>query len=130
MKRTLRRGNYRDINMYFVDSIVRGIGYCYFPLDAPRGSVAFYKDGCTNVASTVPGGEAPYDLGKTAVHEAGHWFGLFHTFQGDNCNGLGDGIADTPSQSSPTAGCPTGRDSCPAQPGLDPIHNYMDYSDE
>ena len=26
-----------------------------------------------------------------------------------------------------TNGCPIGKDTCPA-PGLDPIHNYMDYS--
>ena len=27
----------------------------------------------------------------------------------------------------PTSGCPIGKDTCP-EPGLDPIHNYMDYS--
>jgi len=36
-------------------------------------------------------------------------------------------VDDTPAQASPTSGCPEGRDSCPAA-GLDPIHNYMDYS--
>ena len=36
-------------------------------------------------------------------------------------------MADTPAQSSATNGCPVGRDSC-SLPGLDPIHNYMDYS--
>ena len=35
--------------------------------------------------------------------------------------------AGTPAQASPTSHCPEGRDSCPSD-GLDPIHNYMDYS--
>jgi hypothetical protein len=55
--------------------------------------------------------------------------GLLHTFEG-GCKGSGDYIDDTPAQAGPTLGCPVGRDSCPKQPGLDPIHNYMDYSFE
>jgi hypothetical protein len=57
-------------------------------------------------------------------------FGLLHTFQGNSCSGSGDSIADTPQQISATSGCPIGRDSCPSVAGLDPIHNYMDYSYE
>lgn len=51
-----------------------------------------------------------------------------HTFQG-GCSGSGDSIGDTPAQASASTGCPEGRDSC-AGGGLDPIHNYMDYSFE
>ena len=69
-----------------------------------------------------------YDLGFTLVHEAGHWFNLEHTFFG-GCNAKGDFVDDTPPMRVPTRGCPEGKDTC-LEPGLDPIHNYMDYSDD
>lgn len=83
---------------------------------------------------SMPGGTLAweYGLGATAVHEIGHFFGLLHTFAGGcgpNDGSRGDFVFDTPAQSEPTFGCPVGRDSCP-QDGLDPIHNYMDYSDD
>ena len=62
----------------------------------------------------------------------GHWAGLEHTFSG-GCNG-GDGITDVPAEATPFRGCSVSknspRDTCPDHPGIDPINNFMDYSDD
>lgn len=135
MKRQLRKGDYSALNLYVMKSLVDdAFGYCYFPdaegaAGAASNAAAFLYDGCSLNAATLPGGSlTDYNLGQTATHEVGHWFGLYHTFEGNSCTGQGDLIADTPASASMTSGCPTGRDSCPRQAGLDPIHNYMDYS--
>lgn len=129
MKKALRKGTYGSLNLYFLRTVGGAFGYCYFPATASAGSTTYIKDGCSILSSTVPGGSSTnYNEGLTVVHEVGHWFGLFHTFQGSSCSGSGDSVSDTPQQLSATSGCPQGRDSCPNVAGLDPIHNYMDYS--
>jgi len=130
MKRSLRKGTYRSLNVYFLQDMGDNLGYCYFPEagGATAGSTTQIRDGCTVLYSTVPGGSLTnFNLGHTTTHEVGHWFGLYHTFQG-GCTGSGDSVSDTPAQASASSGCPVGRDSCPNAAGLDPIHNFMDYS--
>ncbi|KAG7119674.1 Extracellular metalloprotease like protein [Verticillium longisporum] len=132
MKRALRKGTYKDLNLYTQVTLTDdALGYAYFPTSgATSGSTTFIRDGASIKAQTVPGGtQAGFNLGKTGTHEVGHWLGLYHTFQG-GCTGSGDQVSDTPAQASFSSGCPIGRDSCPGQAGLDPIHNYMDYSDD
>ena len=76
---------------------------------------------------SMPGGDIPnYNLGFTATHEAGHWIGLYHTFQ-NGCSAVGDRIDDTRASASRPRAAPRARTRA-AEPGLDPIHNYMDYS--
>ena len=136
-KRALRRGGYGALNIYFHTDFTGGnLGTCTLPAELPPGATAanFFTDGCNVNAGTMPGGSdglMGFDLGGTGVHETGHWLGLLHTFEGYSCEGEGDFIDDTPAQSVSTNGCPgpkPAQDSCPTKPGVDPIHNYMDYS--
>ena len=117
-----RRGGVAALNVWLVG--FNDLGVATFPWDYARNPRV---DGVRVHYDSLPGRGIPnFDLGKTLVHEAGHWLGLYHTFQG-GCTDLNDEVADTAAQSVPTEGCPVGVDTC-GLPGIDPVHNYMDYS--
>ena len=124
MKNALAIDPARRLNIYSNKPGQNLLGWAVFPWSYPEtdkrhGVVIHYQ--------SVPGGTlSPYNLGGTLDHEVGHYLGLYHTFQG-GCTAPGDQVDDTPYQGTSTSGCPEGKDTCPAA-GLDPIHNYMDYS--
>lgn len=128
MKAKYRQGDKGDLNLFITDLSACGLlGFSTWPWDINKGTKL---DGVVIHYDTLPvqGRYAPYNMGVTAVHEIGHWMGLFHTFQ-NGCTKGGDLVDDTPYSASPTEGCPVSRKSCP-QVGNDPIHNFMDYTDD
>ncbi|TFK26733.1 hypothetical protein FA15DRAFT_587695 [Coprinopsis marcescibilis] len=131
MKERTRVGGGDSLNVWTVG--MQGpdapAGYAKFPWNFENDRAI---DGVVVKWSLIPGG-SPRRSGKTLIHEAGHWVGLYHTFQGTKgCTGDGDSVADTPMQGESTslsAGCGPS-DTCPDQPGDDPVFNYMDYSSD
>ncbi|MBL7749402.1 MAG: T9SS type A sorting domain-containing protein [Chitinophagaceae bacterium] len=74
-------------------------------------------------------GSSVFSLGKTAVHEAGHWLNLRHLWGDEYCGD--DGVNDTPKQASYTSGCPSVvRITCGNGPHGDMYMNYMDFTNE
>ena len=67
---------------------------------------------------------APYELGRTATHEVGHWLNLRHIW-GDGPCGVDDFVGDTPESDAANYACAVGHISCGS---VDMVQNYMDYS--
>ena len=129
-KEALGRGGPDALNLYINDA-AGNLGFAYYPsiLKYNGGKYAML-DGAVIYWGSLPGGPTEnFNLGYTVTHEVGHWLGLFHTFQGGCAAIYNDFVADTPAERSPAFGCPFGRDTCPG-PGVDPIENFMDYSED
>ena len=81
------------LNAYYPDCQSHGLfGFAYFP-PAQGEDPNHWKQGVVNGWNTPSGGNmcgAQPCEGDTMVHEAGHYFGLHHTFNG-GCEGEGDG---------------------------------------
>jgi Pregnancy-associated plasma protein-A/Secretion system C-terminal sorting domain/Fibronectin type III domain len=110
----------------WVCSIGGGIlGYAQFP----GGSVA--TDGVVlNYPSVgVSSAGAPYNLGRTATHEVGHWLNLRHIWGDADCGD--DFVGDTPKQKTANYGCIVfPHVTCTNGPNGDMFMNYMDYTDD
>ncbi len=107
------------------------LGYAQFPggPSATDGVVFLYS----SIGSVAhPGTATPYNLGRTATHEVGHWLNLYHIWGDDGgaCSGT-DNVSDTPNQGPENYGCPTfpHTDACSSGNGV-MFMNYMDYTDD
>ena len=101
------------------------LGYAQFP-----GGPADTDGIVCNYTATgdIGTAQAPFDLGRTATHEVGHYLNLRHIW-GDGGCGVDDFVADTPEDDGANYGCALGSSSCVAGTSA-MVQNYMDYSDD
>jgi len=131
MKRALHTGDSETLNVYVADIGAGLLGWAYFPQGYNSGRD--YIDGVVMLDESMPGGTAgtgaKYGLGDTLVHEVGHWLALHHTFNA-GCSASNDFVTDTPKEAHPQFDCPPDSTDTCAAPGNDPIHNFMDYTQD
>ncbi len=112
---------------YWVCTIGGGIlGYAQFPggSSATDGVVIDSKYTGTNGTASYP-----FNLGRTATHEVGHWMNLRHIWGDSTCGN--DQVSDTPTHNTANYGVPSvgHRSTCSGTP-LEMYMNYMDYTDD
>ncbi|GAB5426114.1 MAG: hypothetical protein Crog4KO_32610 [Crocinitomicaceae bacterium] len=123
------------MNFWSIDLQGGLLGYAQFPTTVLGGmgcnaqnitTDGVVMDYQTIGKSAVTGFPGPFNEGRTATHEVGHWLGLRHIW-GDGGCGVDDFCLDTPESDASNGGCPTGHVSCGS---VDMIENYMDYTND
>jgi hypothetical protein len=111
------------LNIWVCDISGGILGYAQFPGGAAStdGIVIDYQ-----YFGTVGTASAPFDLGRTATHEVGHWLNLRHIWGDGSCS-VDDFVSDTPTSNAANYGCDVGSSACGS---VDMVQNYMDYSDD
>ncbi len=121
------RDNYLNI---WVCQLAGGLlGYAQFPGGPAATDGVVIRNSAFGTTGTAA---APFNLGRTATHEVGHWLDLRHIWgdDGTGCAGS-DFVADTPNQGGANTGVPAfPHVSCGNGPNGDMFMNYMDYVDD
>ena len=117
------------LNMWVCDISGGTLGYAQFPGGSAStdGVVCDYQ-----YFGTIGTATAPFNKGRTATHEVGHWLNLRHIWgdDGTGCTGS-DQVTDTPNAAGPNYGCPAFPTvTCSNGPNGDMFMNYMDYTDD
>lgn len=114
------------LNMWVCNLSGGILGYAQFPGGAAATDGVVIDDNAFGSTGTV---SAPYDKGRTATHEIGHWMNLRHIWGDATCGN--DQVGDTPLHNTANYGCPTypHLSTCTGTP-VEMTMNYMDYTDD
>jgi Pregnancy-associated plasma protein-A len=102
------------------------LGYAQFPGGSSSTDGVVLDDNATGRTGTAA---APFNKGRTATHEIGHWMNLRHIWGDATCGN--DLVGDTPTHNTANFGCPAAghRSTCSGTP-IEMTMNYMDYTDD
>ncbi|TBR18749.1 MAG: zinc metalloprotease, partial [Chitinophagaceae bacterium] len=102
------------------------LGYAQFPGGNPATDGIVLDDNATGNVGTAA---APFNKGRTATHEVGHYLNLRHIWGDTNCGN--DFVGDTPLHNTYNFGCPSypHYSTCSGTP-IEMTMNYMDYTDD
>lgn len=102
------------------------LGYAQFPGGNSATDGVVLDDNATGRTGTAA---APFNKGRTATHEVGHWMNLRHIWGDATCGN--DQVGDTPTHNTANYGCPaTGHKSTCSGTPVEMTMNYMDYTDD
>ena len=114
------------LNIWVCNLLGRNLGYSSLPgTEGDKDGVVIKAEAFGTLGSLVP-----FNMGRTATHEIGHWLGLKHLWGDAECGD--DGITDTPPQQTYNNGCPTfpHTSRCSVDGSGDMFMNFMDFTDD